>query len=163
MTSTAAAPTALARTYEVYSTYYDIVYPSHERQAGRPLRVPSAYTRHVGLGAELGEKSGWERVNWYWSNADREHDPPPAGWAGQHWSTAIVTEHLACREAAALFDESSFAKIEITGPGAIGFLQRLCANDVDKRPGAITYTSMLNTRAGSSATSRSPAWSGTAS
>ena len=65
---------ALARTDEVYRTYYDIVYPNHERQAGRPLRVPPAYMRHVGLGAELGEKSGWERVNWYWSNADREHE-----------------------------------------------------------------------------------------
>ena len=89
---------ALARTYEVYSTYYDIVYPNHERQAGRPLRLPPAYTRHVGLGAELGEKSGWERVNWYWSNADRAHEEQrPRGWAGQNWSTAIVTEHLACR------------------------------------------------------------------
>ena len=140
---------ALARTYEVYSTYYDIVYPNHERRAGRPLRVPPAYTRHVGLGAELGEKSGWERVNWYWSNADRAHEEQrPRGWAGQLWSTAIVTEHLACREAAALFDESSFAKIEITGPGAAAFLQHLCANDVDKRVGSITYTSMLNTRGG---------------
>jgi glycine cleavage system aminomethyltransferase T len=140
---------ALTRTYEVYSTYYDIVYPNHERRAGRPLRVPPAYTRHVGLGAELGEKSGWERVNWYWSNADRAHeDQRPRGWAGQLWSTAIVTEHLACRETAALFDESSFAKIEVTGPGAAAFLQGLCANDIDKRVGSITYTSMLNTRGG---------------
>ena len=140
---------ALTRTYEVYSTYYDIVYPNHERRAGRPLRLPPAYTRHVGLGAELGEKSGWERVNWYWSNADRAHeDQRPRGWAGQLWSTAIVTEHLACRETAALFDESSFAKIEVTGPGAAAFLQGLCANDVDKRVGSITYTSMLNTRGG---------------
>ena len=140
---------ALARTDEVYRTYYDIAYPNHERQAGRPLRVPPAYMRHVGLGAELGEKSGWERVNWYWSNADREHEHRrPKGWAGQLWSTAIVTEHLACREAVALFDESSFAKIEVTGPGATEFLQGMCANDVTKRPGSIVYTSMLNSRGG---------------
>ena len=140
---------ALGRTYEVYSTYYDIAYPHHERQAGRPLRLPPAYTRHVGLGAELGEKGGWERVNWYWSNADRAHEEQrPRGWAGQNWSTAIVTEHLACRHTAALFDESSFAKIEVTGPGATPFLQRLCANDVDRQPGSVTYTSMLNSRGG---------------
>src|SRR5206468_9421504 len=48
----------------------------------------------------------------------------------------------------AIFDESSFAKIEIEGPGAVGFLQRLCANDVDKPTGSITYTSMLNRRGG---------------
>jgi 4-methylaminobutanoate oxidase (formaldehyde-forming) len=140
---------ALARTDEVYRTYYDIVYPNHERQAGRPLRVAPAYMRHVGLGAELGEKSGWERVNWYWSNADREHEARrPRGWAGQLWSTAIVTEHLACREAVALFDESSFAKVEVRGAGATEFLQGLCANDVAKRPGSITYTSMLSSRGG---------------
>jgi glycine cleavage system aminomethyltransferase T len=139
----------LARTDEIYRTYYDIVYPNHERLAGRPLRTPAAYTRHVGLGAELGEKNGWERVNWYWSNADRDHERwRPRGWAGQHWSTAIVTEHLACRVAAALFDESSFAKIEIAGPGSATFLQNLCANDVDKPPGMITYTSVLNSRGG---------------
>jgi 4-methylaminobutanoate oxidase (formaldehyde-forming) len=111
--------------------------------------VPPTYTRHVGLGADLGEKSGWERVNWYWSNADATHEAlRPRGWAGQLWSTAIVTEHLACREAVALFDESSFAKVEVAGPGAVALLQRLCANDVDRAPGTITYTSMLNTRGG---------------
>ena len=139
----------LARTHEVYSTYYDIVYPNHERQAGRPLRVPPAYARHVALDAELGEKSGWERVNWYRSNEDPAHEHlRPRGWAGQHWSTAIVTEHLATRAAAGLFDESSFAKIEVAGNGATEFLQRLCVNDIDKRVGGITYTSMLNSRGG---------------
>ena len=108
----------LARTDEIYSTYYDIVYPNHERRAGRPLKTPPAYARHHELGAEFGEKSGWERVNWYRSNEDPAHEHlRPRGWAGEHWSTAIVTEHLATRSAAGLFDESSFAKIEVTGAG----------------------------------------------
>ena len=58
----------LKRTREVYETYYDIRYPGHERQAGRPLRVSSAYAWHAAHGAAFGEKSGWERVNWYDSN-----------------------------------------------------------------------------------------------
>ncbi len=139
----------LDRTYEVYSTYYDIAYPNHERSAGRPLRVPPAYVRHVALDAEFGEKSAWERVNYYRSNEDPAHEPRrPRGWAGEHWSTAIVTEHLATRTTAGLFDESSFAKISVDGPGAAAFLQRMCANDVARRVGAITYTSMLNSRGG---------------
>ncbi len=90
----------LARTDEIYSTYYDIVYPNHERRAGRPLKTPPTYGRHHELGAEFGEKSGWERVNWYRSNEDPAHEHfRPRGWAGQHWSTAIVTEHLATRSA----------------------------------------------------------------
>jgi 4-methylaminobutanoate oxidase (formaldehyde-forming) len=139
----------LARTDEIYSTYYDIVYPNHERMAGRPLRTSPAYERHRALGAEFGEKSGWERVNWYRSNEDPAHERfRPRGWAGQNWSTAIVTEHLATRNAAALFDETSFAKIEVAGLGATEFLQRMCANDVSKSVGRITYTSMLNSRGG---------------
>ena len=139
----------LARTAEIYRTYYDIAYPNHERQAGRPLRTPPAYARHRELGAAFGEKSGWERVNWYAPNEDPAHETlRPRGWAGEHWSTAIVTEALATRATAALFDESSFAKLEVTGPGAVAFLQQLCANRVDKRVGSITYTSMLNRSGG---------------
>ena len=139
----------LARTDEVYSTYYDIVFPNHERRAGRPLRTPAAYRRHAELAAEFGEKSGWERVNWYRSNEDDGHERfRPSGWSGEHWSTAIVTEHLATRNAVGLFDESSFAKIEITGPGAAEFLESMCDNKVARTVGAITYTSMLNSRGG---------------
>ena len=59
----------LARTLEVYSTYYDVKYPGHERQAGRPLRLSPAYPRLQELGAAFGEKSGWERANWFEPNA----------------------------------------------------------------------------------------------
>ena len=136
----------LKRTEEIYSTYYDIVYPYHERKAGRPLRTSPAYAQHLALSAEFGEKSGWERVNWYRSNEDPGHEHfRPRGWAGENWSTAIVTEHLATRTDAALFDESSFAKIDVEGP--LAFLQELCANDLDRPVGTVIYTAMLN-RAG---------------
>jgi 4-methylaminobutanoate oxidase (formaldehyde-forming) len=137
------------RAYEVYATYYDIHYPGEERQAGRPLKLPPAYAQLQALDAEFGEKSGWERVNWFRSNEDPEHEGRrPRGWAGEHWSTAIVTEHLACRERAALFDESSFAKFEVAGRDALSFLQRICSNDVDREPGSVVYTQMLNRRGG---------------
>jgi len=139
----------LARTFETYATYYDIHYPNEERQAGRPLRLSPAYEELRALGAVFGEKSGWERPNWFEPNAALGDEAlRPHGWAGQHWSPAIGAEALATRQAAALFDESSFAKIEISGAGALAFLQRLCANDVDRPVGSITYTQMLNTRGG---------------
>ncbi len=139
----------LKRAKEVYETYYDIRYPGHERQAGRPLRVSSAYGWHAEHGAAFGEKSGWERVNWYESNAAAgEESLRPRGWAGMHFSPAIGAEHRATRERAGLFDESSFAKLEIAGPGAAGFLEALCDNRVAREEGAITYTQMLNRRGG---------------
>jgi glycine cleavage system aminomethyltransferase T/glycine/D-amino acid oxidase-like deaminating enzyme len=139
----------LARTREVYETYYDIKYPGHEREAGRPLRVSSAYGWHRDHGAAFGEKSGWERVNWYESNAPAGDEAlRPRGWAGRVWSPAVGAEHVACRERAALFDESSFAKIEVAGPGAADYLEWLCDNRVARGVGQITYTQMLNARGG---------------
>jgi glycine cleavage system aminomethyltransferase T/glycine/D-amino acid oxidase-like deaminating enzyme len=139
----------LARTREVYETYYDIKYPGHERSAGRPLRLSSAYAWHRDHGAAFGEKSGWERVNWYEPNAaDGDEALRPRGWAGKLWSPAIGAEHRACRERAALFDESSFSKIEVAGPGAAAFLESLCDNRVARDVGRITYTQMLNRRGG---------------
>ncbi len=139
----------LARTLEVYSTYYDVKYPGHERRAGRPLRVSPAYERLRELGAAFGEKSGWERANWFEGNAERgDESLRPRGWAGRLWSPAVGAEHRACRETAALFDESSFAKLDVLGPGAADFLERLCANRVAREVGAVTYTQMLNARGG---------------
>jgi glycine cleavage system T protein len=139
----------VARTAEVYETYYDVKYPGHERSAGRPLRVSAAYPRLQALGAAFGEKSGWERANWFEPNAAAgDESLRPEGWAGRHWSPAIGAEHRACRESAALFDESSFAKLDIVGSGAADFLERLCANRVAREVGRVAYTQMLNHRGG---------------
>ncbi|CAN5738185.1 FAD-dependent oxidoreductase [soil metagenome] len=140
---------ARERSLEAYSKYYDIVYPAQEMQAGRPLRLSPAYPRLVELAASFGEKAGWERANWFDSNAaSGEETLRPRGWAGRFWSPAIGAEHHACRTTAALFDETSFAKLEVSGPGAAAFLERLCDNRVARAVGAVTYTQMLNERGG---------------
>ncbi|HVX32940.1 MAG TPA: FAD-dependent oxidoreductase [Solirubrobacterales bacterium] len=137
------------RIRETYETYYDIRYPGHERSAGRPLRLSPANAWHREHGAAFGEKSGWERVNWYESNAAAGDEAlRPRGWAGRNWSAAIGAEHRACRERVAIFDESSFAKLEVEGPGAAAFLEGLCDNRVARAVGQITYTQMLNRRGG---------------
>lgn len=74
------------RIRETYETYYDIRYPNHERSAGRPLRVSAANLWHRKHGAAFGEKSGWERVNWYEPHADDgDEELRPHGWAGRNW------------------------------------------------------------------------------
>lgn len=135
----------LARTVETYATYYDIHYPNEERRAGRPLRRSPAYPALATLGCVFGEKSTWERPNWFAPN-EAAGDPAarPRGWAGEHWSPAIGAEALACRDAAALFDETSFSKVEVTGDGATAFLERLCANRIDRPVGSVTYTQLTN-------------------
>jgi glycine cleavage system T protein len=139
----------VARTVETYAQYYDIHYPNEERQSARPLRLSPAYHRLKALGAVFGEKTGWERPNWFAPyEGEAAHGHEPKGWARHYWSPAIGVEHLGTRERAGLFDETSFSKIEVRGPGALALLQRLCANNVDQPVGRVVYTSMLNPRGG---------------
>jgi glycine cleavage system aminomethyltransferase T/glycine/D-amino acid oxidase-like deaminating enzyme len=134
-----------ATALDAYSRYYDIVYPYQEWTAGRPLRRSATAPRLTELGAELGAKAGWERVNWFGSGGDALR---PRGWAGRNWSAAIAAECHATTDAAGLFDQSSFAKLDVRGPGAATFLSWMCAGNVDRAPGTVTYTQLLNARAG---------------
>src|SRR5919106_6727457 len=136
----------LARTVENYESYYDIRYPAAERAAGRPLRTSPAYPWHATHGAVFGEKAGWERVNHY--SEPGSEALRPRGWAGRLWSPCVETEHVAVREAAGLFDESSFAKISISGPDAAAFCAHVFAGRVERAPGAVVYTQALNDRGG---------------
>lgn len=142
-------PYARVKALDAYSRYYDIVYPHEEREAGRPLRVSPAYGRLCELRASFGEKSGWERANWFEVNAPAgDESLRPDGWAGRFWSPAIAAESLAARDTAALFDQSSFSKLEVHGEGAAAALGRLCANEIDRPPGTAVYTQLLNPRGG---------------
>jgi 4-methylaminobutanoate oxidase (formaldehyde-forming) len=136
----------LARTVENYESYYDIRYPAAERTSGRPLRTSPAYPWHAANGAVFGEKAGWERVNHYSTPGSEELRP--RGWAGRHWSPCVETEHVAVREAVGLFDETSFSKIEVSGPGAAAFCAHVFAGRTDREPGAVVYTQALNDRGG---------------
>jgi len=142
---------ARTRALEAYAQYYDIVHPHQERLTGRPLRRSPAYGLLQDLGAVFGEKAGWERPNWFAVNENGPGADPalrPRGWAGHTWSPAIAAECLATRDAVAVYDQSSFAKLDVRGPGAVALLWHLCAGDVDRAPGTCVYTQLLNRRGG---------------
>ena len=128
----------LARTREVYETYYDIKYPGHERQAGRPLRVSSAYPWHVEHGAAFGEKSGWERVNWYEANAaDGDEVAAAAGLGGAATGRPRSRPSTAPRASAPGSSTSRRSpRSRWPGPGAAAFLESLCDNRVARDVGA---------------------------
>ncbi|ETK34181.1 GcvT family protein [Microbispora sp. ATCC PTA-5024] len=138
------------RAIDSYSAYYDIVYPGEERTAARPLRRSPAWVRHAALGASFGEKAGWERVNWFPSSDEPRGEPSegPRGWAGRVWSPAIAEECRATAEAAGLFDQTSFAKLEISGPDAAAALESVCGNTLDRPVGSVVYTQILGERGG---------------
>jgi 4-methylaminobutanoate oxidase (formaldehyde-forming) len=137
------------RTIETYSKYYDIHYPQGERISGRNLRLSPTYYRLRDLRASFGEKSGWERPNWFSIYEEKaNHGHEPKGWYKRNWSRSIGYEHLQTRRHAGLFDESSFNKLEVRGPGALAFLNYVCANQIDAPVGSVVYTQCLNTRGG---------------
>ncbi len=138
-----------ARTLETYTQYYDIHYPGEERISRRNLRTSPTYFRLRDLGCHFGEKMGWERPNWFRIYEEKAtHGHEPKGWMRHNWSRAIGHEHLMTRENAGLFDETSFNKFEVSGSGALKFLNYVCANQIDVPIGSMVYTQCLNKRGG---------------
>ena len=141
----------LARTLENYRTYYDIPYPGPPARVGRGLRRSPAYDWHREHGAVFGEKAGWERVDYYEPNAARAATRcGRPGWAGARLVAGDRRRApRAPATAAGLFDESSFAKIEVSGADAARVpASWVCDNDVARGVGDVTYTQALNARGG---------------
>ncbi len=134
------------RTVEAYGKHYTMGWPFEEHKSGRPCRKSPLYEVLKSQGACFGEKLGWERPNWFAGVGETAKDIYSFG--RQNWFEAVGREHRACRENAVLFDQTSFAKFALKGPDALAALNWICANDVDKPVGALTYTQMLNDRGG---------------
>ena len=66
-------------------------------------------------------------------------------WTRPPYFERVGEEHRACRERVAIFDMSSFGKIDVRGPGALPLLQRLADNQMDVPVGRVVYTQFLNT------------------
>ncbi|WP_407548988.1 FAD-dependent oxidoreductase [Streptomyces sp. Pv4-95] len=130
---------------------YDVIHPLQPIEAPRPLRVSPFHARQQELGAYFLEAGGWERPHWYEANAPLaeglalpERDP----WSARYWSPIAAAEAAATREKVALYDMTPLRRLEVTGPGALGFLQRMTTNQLDKKPGAVTYTLLLDEAGG---------------
>jgi sarcosine dehydrogenase len=133
------------RTLEAYGKHYTIGFPHEEYASGRPRIVSPLYERLKALNACFGSKLGWERPNWF---APQGMEPKDIYSMGrQNWFAAVGAEHRAVREGAGLFDQSSFAKYELTGRDAATALDWIMANKVPA-VGRLAYTQMLNTRGG---------------
>ena len=136
---------------ETYSDYYRLRYPLDADLAGRPRRLSPLHGRLQDAGAVFGTKAGWERADLHepgrpWRRAGR--DQAGFGWSRPPWFERVVAEGRAVRERAGIIDLSSFGKIEVSGPGALGLLQAVSANDVDRSVGSIVYTPWCDERGG---------------
>lgn len=134
------------RTHEALGQLYAMHWPHRQPRTARNVRRTPLHERLGQAGACFGETAGWERVNWYAEPGQRpEYE---YSYGPQNWFEQAGREHHAAREAVALFDLSSFTKIEVAGPDALDVVQQLCTANMDVEAGRIRYTLMLNARGG---------------
>lgn len=135
-----------ARTLEAYGKHYSIAFPHEEYESGRPRIVSPLYERLKARRAVFGSKLGWERPNWFAPEGMEPRDIPSMGRA--NWFGPVGEEHAHVRSAVGIFDQSSFAKYEVTGRDAAAALDFVCAGDLSRPPGRLVYTQLLNSRGG---------------
>ncbi len=134
---------------------YDLLHPLQPRLSPRDMRVSPFHERQVQLGAVFLEGGGWERPHWYEANAPLVAQLPTAWipperdtWAAQFYSPIAAAEAWRTREAVAMYDMTPLPRFEVTGPAALGLLERLTTNKVDKPVGSVTYTLALDEAGG---------------
>ena len=136
-----------ARGAQQYREVYDIIHPLQQMLHPRGLRTTPYHQRFEEAGAELIESAGWERAQWFESNAALpapEFTQTRSSWAARHWSPTVGREHGATRAGVGVFDLTPFTKVEVEGPGAADWLNRVCASEIDRPVGRIIYTTVLD-------------------
>ncbi|WP_420641534.1 GcvT family protein [Candidatus Leptofilum sp.] len=138
-----------ARTSEGFNKTYGIVHPREQWESNRNVRVSPFYIREQELGAVFFEKGGWERPQWFESNKGLldefgdKIDQRPHEWDARWWSPIINAEHLAMRDRGTMVDLTAFAIFDISGSGALDFVQKMAVNQMDVRVGRAVYTPLL--------------------
>jgi glycine cleavage system aminomethyltransferase T/glycine/D-amino acid oxidase-like deaminating enzyme len=142
------------RAAEGFNKTYGIVHPSEQWASNRGVRLAPFHERERELGATFFEVAGWERPQWYESNApllvefgDRI-TRRSAEWESRWWSPVINAEHLAMRERAGIFDLSAFAIFDVFGPGALQAVQCTALRQMDVPVGRVVYTPVLSPNGG---------------
>ncbi len=131
----------MARAPEILGTHYDIAFPGKQLSTARNLRALSLENEYEAARAHMGQFYGWERPLYF-----GKLDEPRMTFGRPNWFENVRTEVMAAHENAAIFDASSFGKIEVQGPEAEAFLLHTCSGFLGRPPGSVIYTAVLNER-----------------
>ncbi|MFI5963702.1 FAD-dependent oxidoreductase [Streptomyces asoensis] len=137
----------LARDCQNFVEVYDILHPLQPSGDPRPIRTSPFHARQQEHGAFFLEANGWERPQWYEANAGLvagRSIPTPNDWAARYWSPIVGAEAQVTRETVAMYDMTALKRLEVAGPGAADFLERLVTGKVAKSVGSVTYTLLLD-------------------
>jgi glycine cleavage system aminomethyltransferase T/glycine/D-amino acid oxidase-like deaminating enzyme len=143
-----------ARCNEHFNKTYGIVHPREQWASQRGMRRSPFYAREEALGAVFFDARGWERPQWFESNAGLMAKYPDAcqprthEWDARWWSPITNAEHLQMRASVGMVDLTAFNEFDIEGPGACAYLNYVCVNNVDVAVGRSVYTPLLTPHGG---------------
>jgi dimethylglycine dehydrogenase len=129
---------------EDYCLRHEIPFPHFNRLVGRPVKPSPLYERLKEKGAVFEEVYGHERPRWFARDGLEQRDY--YAFSRPEWHSAVAFETAAVRERAGIMDISAFTKVEVRGPDAEAFVDRLVANRLPRKTGGIALTHMLNRR-----------------
>ncbi len=132
-----------ARIPEVLGKHYEITYPTRQWSAARGLRPTPLHEKWLQDKAHFGQVYDWERPLYFNKSSE-----PVLTFGKPEWFEQVGLEVGQAHEQVAIFDQSTFGKIDVRGADASAFLNRVCANQMDRPPGRAIYTQMLNERGG---------------
>ncbi|MFV0434929.1 MAG: FAD-dependent oxidoreductase [Leucobacter sp.] len=134
---------------------YDIRHPLEPRLSPRDVRLSPFHEQLKALGGVFLESAGWERAHWFESNAhlleelpEEWRSPQRDDWNGKFYSPIAAAEAWKTRTGVAMYDMTSLKRLEVTGPGAAALLNRLSTGDMNRLPGAVIYTLLLDENGG---------------
>ena len=128
------------RTIEASMHLFDLHPPGYEFHSGRPLRTSPIHDRLAAKGAVFGESMGWERPKWFApSGVEEVHS-----FSRSNTFHSVAKECRTVRERVGVLDLTSFTKLEVSGPDAGAFLDRVFANRIPRRDGGIALCHLLS-------------------
>ncbi len=132
-----------------YEIGFDILHPNEVASNARNIRFAPYSSRQESLGGVMVPFAGQETPWYYEANAERaaavaDRFPHRSGYDATAWSPIVGAEHLAMRESVGLMDWSAaITAVEVSGTGAVDYLNYLCSNECDIEVGKIAYTMIL--------------------
>ncbi|KAF0730620.1 hypothetical protein Ae201684P_021867 [Aphanomyces euteiches] len=158
------------RSHEAYAKNYSIVFPHDEPLAGRNIRLTPFHSLLKDANCVFQSRHGYERPG-YFAPPTKDVSIKPYTYYGAYGHTKhaqdgyldaitadntfgwpvshehVAKEVAACRNHAAMFDQSYFGKFMLEGPDASKAIEWICTNEM-KGVGKTVYTLMCNPRGG---------------
>ena len=131
----------MARAPEILGNHYDISYQGKQLKTSRNLKRLPLDSYHRKSNAHFGQYYGWERPLYFGKTSE-----PKLRFDKPDWFDHVGEEVRTTNENVSIFDNSSFGKIEVKGPDAESFLLKVCAGNMDREPGRVIYSAVLNQR-----------------